>query len=242
MNRTRTAIAIVSGILLLAGSASAGPLLGYYESEFTGEILEGRWSESYAGGGEGAIDNTVHGASWDGTDLATQWELVDAAIDATPTQIQNTVDGDGNGIIVWYTTYSGGALTLTNLGPWWNSDDDPATSYAVDVTGYSHTTQVRYVAGAPVEKSTIVEMSGIFTDHPGFLVSFIVAQALHEGEGGTLPTDYPEWLPDGEDYGAWGVAQMIQMEVAPEPATMGLLGLGLGILILGAKRRRRHNT
>ncbi|MBN2582487.1 MAG: hypothetical protein JXL80_05420, partial [Planctomycetes bacterium] len=140
-------LAVTGAVTMLgAGTAWANPVEGSYESEFTGVVLEGRWSESFLNGLPGQIGNTVHGASWDGAVLATQWELGDMAIDAAPTQLLNTVDGLGNGTIVWYTTYSGGGLILDKDGPWAPGGGEVA-DYSITLTHYAHTTQVVYVGG-----------------------------------------------------------------------------------------------
>jgi len=237
-SRVAVALAIVSLVSMTAG---AGPIVGYYESEFTGQILEGRWSESYVGGGPGQIGDEVHAASWNGVLPGTQWELIGAAIDALPTKLMDTVDANGDGTIIWYTTYSGGVLTLTDKGPWWN-DDDLGSSYTVDVAYYAHTTQNIYRNGQVVASATIVDMAGVFRDYAGWAVDFVVAQAIPAGFAGPdepLPAGYPDLQPNDDMGGAYGIAQKIRMQITPEPATMGLLGFGLGVMLLSGRRRVR---
>ncbi len=223
--------------LLLTPSVQADPINGLYNSTFSGQILDGRWSESFVGGGHGTLGNTVHAASWNGTALATQWELGDAtsgpAIDSPPTELLNTVDGNGDGTIIWFTTYSGGKLTL-GPGDWTAGGDG---DYLVSITSYSHTTEVTYLGGQAQAMSTIVQLAGTFDNYANYEVSFVIAQALPAGEGDTLPADYPSWVPSDVDSGHWGVCQQITMGIVPEPATFGLLGAGL--LALVARRRRK---
>jgi len=227
---------VAATAVLLPLTAQAEPVNGTYDSEFMGQILEGRWSESFVGGGHGTLGNTVHAASWDGFSLATQWELGDEssgpAIAAPPQMILNTVDGNGDGSITWFTTYSGGTLTL-GAGAWTGLGD---ADYAVTLSYYTHTTQYHYCGGVVQGVSTIAQLAGSFDDYPNYEVSFIIAQALPSGEGETLAADYPSWVPSDVSSGHWGVCQQITMGIVPEPATLGLLGAGL--LAVVARPRR----
>jgi len=225
---------VCGAVLLLTAAlvAQGAPIVGSYASiELGGAIVDGRWSESYVGGGPGQIGNTVHAASWNGTTLATQWELSGPAINAPPTVLLNTVVG-GTGTIVYFTTYGGGTLLLDDSGPWWTAGD-PGTAYTVNVTSYTHTTTNQYVGGVVVASSTASSLKGVFADYPGYSISFAVSAAV--------PSGYPSFVPDTAASGAWGVAQKIRMEIpppVPEPATLGLLGLGVFGLVVGRRRSR----
>ncbi|MBN2584579.1 MAG: PEP-CTERM sorting domain-containing protein [Planctomycetes bacterium] len=227
-------LAVVAGV---ESAAWADPVNGIYDSELSSQILEGRWSESFVRGGHGALGNTVHAASWDGAALATQWELGDAtsgpAISAVPVLLQDNRDGNGDGSVIWYTVYSGGKLTLGS-GNWTGAGDG---DYTVTLTSYAHTTQYTYAGGGVLQTiSTVAQMAGTFDGYPNYAVSFVIAHALPAGEGDTLPADYPSWVPDDVDGGHWGVCQEITMQIVPEPATLGLLAVGLAGLV--ARRRK----
>jgi hypothetical protein len=223
-------------VLVCASLANGAPIIGSYTSiELGGSILDGRWSESYVGGGPGQIGDTVHAASWDGLTLAGMWEVRDPAIDATPSVLLDTRVG-GTGTIVYYTTYGGGTLLLENTGPWWGLGD-PGTDYAVDINSYSHTTTNQYVGGQLVASTTVATLSGVFQDYAGYGVSFWVSVAVPLGEGSGLPGDYPAFLPSSASSGAWGIAQKIRTEIVPEPASVLLLASGIGLLV--ARRRNK---
>ena len=63
--------------------------MGYYESELSGAILEGRWSESCVGGGLGQLGDEVHAAGWNGvltlTDHGLRWNSADIGDHCTVT-------------------------------------------------------------------------------------------------------------------------------------------------------------
>ena len=224
---------------LFAGAAAGAPLLGLYQSPTAGyDFLSGRWSESFAGGGEGQIGNVVHSASWDGMVLATEWEVAGPTIDAPPVLIADTVNPDGDGVMVYLTTYSGGTITLTDLGPWWNPIDAPETEYVVDIDLYNHTTTMVFAGGQRVGYTTSIYMRGTFPDYPEYEISFLQAVALPHGTG-PLPPDYPGFI--GATTGAYGEVQKIRMEIVPEPAAFALM-LGGGCVALLRRRNRRTNA
>lgn len=232
--------AAMVALLFCATLAWGAPITGQYVSEeLGGEVIDGRWSQSWIGGIEDNVGNTVHALSWDGATLGGQWALGDPilgapAIDAPPTVLLDNRVG-GTGTVVCYTTYDGGILLLKSSGPWWGGD--PGTAYTVNVEEHAHTTTKEYVDGELVASSTVVNMTGTFADYEGYEISFLVAAAVPTGQGSAPPTDYPEFIPDTATMGAWGPAQEIRLEIVPEPATMALVGAGLVFLALARPRK-----
>ncbi len=209
----------------------AAPLVGSYKSPDAGDdFLNGRWSESFAGGGEFLPGNVIHAASWDEASLATEWELANSTL-STVQLIHDTVVA-GTGLQIYQTHYTGGVLTLTDQGPWWNAGD-AGNAYLVDITHHEHSTTMTYSGGERTDLRSTVYLRGVFQDYPGYELEFMVATALQLGEGGLL-NDYPAYI--GANDGHWGAIQKINMQIVPEPATLGLLGLGSLALI---RRKRR---
>ena len=238
--RTGHVVRILSVLMAVTAGAAAAPKTGLYESPEAGsDFLIGHWSESFVGGGEGQIGNTIHGASWDGAQLTDQWEIAGPAIDAAPVLIFDDVDPvTGDGIRIYFTTYSGGVVTLGDSGPWWNTGDSPAyTEYLADVEAYSHTTTKVYDNFQEAGFSSSVYLRAVFQDFPEYEIWFLEAVAIPHGVGQPLPVGYPSFI--GASAGAWGEVQNIRMEIIPEPASVGLLLAGAACLAARRRRDRR---
>jgi hypothetical protein len=204
-------------LLLAAVSVQAGPPLnGVYQSnpENTGQVLNGRFSEAWIGGGQGQVNNTVHGASWDGTALAAQWELLCPWLQYVPTMIKNTIV-NGTGQMVWYSIYYGGTIWLTGAAAWGGGDVD----YDVDLEFYTHTTTMTYNQGNLVSYVTNVVCRGFFIGYPSCM-EMTIANAASMGMGGVPPSDYPvlkdysTGCADAVGYvGEWGVVHSITVVI-----------------------------
>lgn len=222
--------------LMTGSSVQGAPLEGYYTSvvshpdpDYIEGVEEGRWSESYYGGGPLQVGNTINVESWASPELASQWILTGPFI---PT---GGIDGD-TGVVTYDTSTT--TMLLKDTGPWWDDDDSPGlTEYNVDVT---------LCRRGPFLSSQLDDPYGMITvegEITGFAqpynVEFFLAVTYEHGEG-SLPAGYPAYLPEtwqGDD-GHWGVVQMIQMQITPEPATLALVALG-GLGVLARRRRRR---
>jgi len=227
-------------VLLIAGSLQAAPIPGPYKSnDLGGWIEQGRYAESYAGGGALQVDDVINVASWDGLALGGQWLISGPVIESVDDE--GIQPGDVHEYVVSYDA-NDATMLLKNTGPWWNDDDSPGmTQYVVDITGYRHTVHVDQLGGV----ESFMHVRGTFPEFTVgldvYTIEFFMATAVREGEGTDPPVDYPEYLPQGyQEDGHWGRVQQIQTvimyELIPEPATLGLLALG-GVLTLARRRR-----
>jgi len=213
------AYALVFAVLLAAVSAVAGPPINGVYTSAASQVLNGRFSEAYIGGGQGQIGNTVHAASWDGAALATQWEVLCPWLQYTPQLIENTLDPYGTGQLVWRSIYYGGTIWLTGGGAWGGGDPD----YTVDLEFYTHTTTITYNQGQPVGFVTNVVCRGFFIGYPTCM-ELTIANAASMGQGGVPPSDYPTLRDhtggcvDVVGYvGDWGVVHSITMVITGCP-------------------------
>jgi hypothetical protein len=185
-------------VLLLAFAARADhPLNGVYLSA-TGQVLVGRFSESYVGGEQGMMGNTVHAESWDGAILGTQWEVFCPALAEPPELIDDTVDEFGNGHRVYRSIYTGGSFELEGSGDWGNGD----AWYYGDLFFYVHTTTMQIVGGELEGYTTNAQLSGTFTGYDNCM-QLTIANAVLVGMDGIPPADYPSLRMQEYDEGQW---------------------------------------
>jgi len=243
--------AVVVTAALIGGTVQAAPVYGVFQSEeFGGDIMDGRWSASLPEGNTGElaqIGSVINAASWDGVELGTQWQMSGQELVAR--DLLSVEPFGALEIEKWTIEYEGGQLLLKEFArggatcAWWGDEPAGFDEYVVDITEYSHNTQITYLSGQAVGVYSIITLSGVFEEYTDWQLEFMLAVAVELGEGAEPPANYPEflypdWYPNPEQWGQWGVAQKIKMQITPEPSALALLALG-GVLIVARRRRRR---
>ena len=226
-------------LLVCVSAAVAAPVAGIYTSDDIpgGVALTGRWSEGYVANNPDGVGNGAHGGSWDGFALYTQWELAGPTLTSSTLLADNRVGGTGTVVYGRAFDISAATLTLTNQTWWSGNPADP--DYVIDLDFYAQTVTVMFVGGAPLFANSLESLHGLFRDYPAYSVTGQSSGVL-VNYGATLPlAGYPDWIRDGAAggilNGAWGEVALLQLRIAPEPASLVLLGAGAALLAL---RRR----
>jgi len=216
-------------LLLVATLAQAGaPTDGVYKS-LNGQMLLGRFSESWAGGAQGQIGNTVHSMSWNGTALGTQWTISCPMLSQVPVMVSDSRDASGTGMVEYESQYSGGVFWLSRTGGWGDGTED----YTGVLDYYRHHTTFLFVNWVPISYTANADFNGHFdgyckcisvtangasvgkgaqpANYPPFLQSDCMVNTALQGEWGTVKdlimTIYE--CPSGNDASTWGTIKAL---------------------------------
>lgn len=205
-----TLILVLVPTLALAGAPAAGT---YTSQDIGGLMLNGRFSESFMGGGPGQIGNTINAVSFDGASLGTQWTLGCVSIAAPPTIVSDSRDGSGTGSVIYLTQYNDGNFFLDANGPW----GDGSESYSGIVLTFENTSTHQYVQGNLVSVVSNVTIYGMFDGYADCM-QFVISNSATLGTSpDPKPADYPDFLDDacgvGPTIGAWGTVPTITMTI-----------------------------
>ena len=193
--------------------ANAGPPLdGTYES-LDGDLRSGRFSESWAGGGQGQVGNVVHSQSWDGADLGLEWWVACPMLAEPPELVNETDLGGGMTTREYRSVYTGGRFWMTGAGPWGNGEAE----YTGALEYYIHHTTFILLNGVPISYTTNADFAGHFDDWCKCVL--VVANGASGGNGGQ-PAGYPVFKEVDEDCvdnpgltGEWGLVADITLTI-----------------------------
>jgi hypothetical protein len=215
MKRILLALAFV----LLPAALAAAPVTGTYVStDLGGSLLTGRAS-TWRSGINSGLPHVLHGQSWNGAALGTQWDMSCAVENVAFTVQDNRVGGVGT--VVYTSNFHGGTMTLYAGG--WPWGDGTAT---LNTTTIITTVQFVLIGGVstPVASVANGNTSGLFGN--GCRLQFVIANGTGVGETTSLnpaitkPADYPSFqdgscaaAPPAQQFGTWGSVITITMSI-----------------------------
>lgn len=204
-----TAIA-VSVVPAWAGA----PVPGTYKAQ-DGDILEARYTESFAGAGQYlTIGNAFNASSWSGAALGTQWWVSCPAIDAAPVLIVDTVNILGSGIQIWQKTFSGATFYMNGTGEAWDGGD---ASYTGTVDTFSESVTILFSSFVRVSATSNVSWTGTFDGYP---LSCITVTQNGADLMGAKPANYPDYVSPvtcsaDRSFGRFGNATDMTFAIGP---------------------------
>ena len=210
-----TRLCLVLTLLLVPTIALAGaPATGTYTStDIGGLMLNGRFSESFVGGGPGQLGNTIHAQSFNGAALGTEWSLSCVSIESDPVLQSDTRDGSGTGNVTYVTDYDDGVFFLDRTGPWGDGTED----YTGVIFTFQNTSTNQYVLGNLVGIVSNVTIYGMFDGYADCM-EFVISNSATIGSYPTdLPADFPAYMDPNCGFtpqaGGWGTVPSITLTI-----------------------------
>jgi len=201
----RYLVLVLIGILIAAPALATPPAIGVYSPD------NGRFSESWKNGQEGAKDNTINAASYP----ATQWYLTCMVASAKAVEIDRDMDVNGTGWVKYETQYGGGVMWLSAGGPWGDGSEDYTCT--VSPVGMTVTVTHSFVLGTWLGAVSDITVGGVFDNYDNCF-TYTLSNAAIEGFGATVATDYPDYQDENcatgtSVFGAWGSVDDITLAI-----------------------------
>ena len=229
----RSFLITMFAVMIAAPVFAGAPQVGVYLSDdMGGQMLTGRFSESWVGmGGAGQIGNAINALSYDPAfGLGSQWKFSCGSIAMLPTLVSDTRDTNGTGEVTYRTEYEGGVFWLSKDGPWGDGTED----YEGFINTFTVTATYMYVNGQVLGIRSNTTTSGQFTDF-GDCFEYTINNTAFFGDtdqNGPIPSDFPPFVDDScqtgtLSRGGWGSVTEIALRilgtctVATEESTWG---------------------
>lgn len=216
--------ALLSFLFVLAAvPALAGPPQNgiYFSTDMGGQMLPGRFSESWVDpGSHGQVGNTLNAESYDPVfGLASQWRVYCASIAFPPSLIGDTRDANGTGEVTYQTEYTGGRFWMSKNGPWGDGSED----YTGVVGVFRISTTYMYVANQLLGIRSNVTTSGNFDGYDDCF-EYTINNAAFYGDSdlvGPLPAGFPAYMDSScqtgtRTRGGWGSVTEIALRIHGE--------------------------
>ncbi len=223
----RTLAPLCALLLLAPVAVLAAPVAGTYTTtDLGGQLLTGRASTWRTGVNSG-LPHVLHGQSWNGSVLGTQWELR-CAIENSPFGVQDNRVG-GTGTVVYTSNFTGGQLELFSTGgPWGDGVANLGTTVVIS------TVQFVNIAGNSTPVASVVNANTSGNFGGGCTLTFVISNGTGVGETpfAAKPANYPTFLdatcgpaPAIQQFGTWGntltSTMRIDCVVPATPASWG---------------------
>jgi hypothetical protein len=206
---------ILAAVPVLAGPPQTGV---FYSTDLGGQMLAGRFSESWVDpGSHGQVGNTLNAESYDpGFGLASQWRLYCATIALPPSLVGDTRDANGTGEVTYRTEYTGGRFWMSKNGPWGDGSED----YSGLVDLFQVTTTYMFVENDLLGIRSNVTTQGTF-DNYGDCFEYTINNAAFYGDTdlvGPLPAGFPAFMDSScqtgtRARGGWGSVTEIALRI-----------------------------
>jgi hypothetical protein len=232
MKRTLIAVVALALIVLIPIAAGAVPVPGIYNSIdiFGGGPLLTGLGSTWRSGINSGLPHVLHLQSYTlpSGPLGVQWEIA-CAVENAPYVVQNNLNAQGTGDIIYTSTFTGGIFTFFAGGwPWGDGSGTLLTTSLI--------TTVHFVAYSPTGSRVNGTTSGTFDN--GCYLTFAIANGMGMGETSsgppnlTKPAIYPTFL-DGtcnpaqsnQQFGSWGTVTQITLGIqCPVPTEVTTWG------------------